>query len=681
MPDQLAMALQALQVLMEPMRLGILVLGVLLGLAIGCMPGLGGVVALAVLIPFTYNLDAPTSFALLLGVASTTTTSDLIPAVLFGVPGTVGAAATVIDGHAMARAGNAGRAFGAGFVAAAVGGIFGALVLALAIPLLQPVMLAVGSPELLAFSIFGLSMVATLSGRAPLKGLTAAGLGLIISMIGSGTQTGTLRWTFDWLYLFDGVPLIPVTLGLFALPELADLAINRRKIAGDGIAKVDFSNQWEGVRDVFRHWWLVIKCSALGTALGVVPGIGSAVIDWIVYGYAVRTEKNPETFGHGDVRGVIAPESSNNAKEGGHLVPTIAFGVPAGASMTLLLGAFLLHGLTPGPDMLTKNLDVTYSIIWSLTIAHVLGTTICLLAARQLARFAEMRHQTLLPLIMPIVMVATFQATRSWGDLYFLLGFGMVGWIMKRLSWPRPPMVLGFVLGPIFERYLFLTNQIYGEDWLINFDVMKNHLIVVGIFLLIGWALYRPLGQTAGRLLHEFSHLKREHLKITPRAYFTLACIAFILVAILTSAGWPEIEQIVPRTACWAALIFALLNLVTEIFGADKAPVEASGGHGHVPEAEKLAAEVVIRRAGEFFFWLVSFVLLAAIFGFIPGIGLFVLFFMAAGFKEPLLRSSLFAVSMTVFCYAVFDRGLHVPWPLAVLGDAFPQLREWTSLL
>ena len=226
--------------------------------------------------------------------------------------------------------------------------------LALAIPLLQPVMLAVGSPELLAFSIFGLSMVATLSGRAPLKGLTAAGIGLMISMIGSGTQTGTLRWTFDWLYLFDGVPLIPVTLGLFALPELADLAIKRKKIAGERL-DVTISSQWEGVRDVFRNWWLVLKCSALGTALGVVPGIGSAVIDWIVYGYAVRTEKNPESFGTGDVRGVIAPESSNNAKEGGHLVPTIAFGVPAGASMTLLLGAFLLHGLTPGPDMLGKN--------------------------------------------------------------------------------------------------------------------------------------------------------------------------------------------------------------------------------------------------------------------------------------------------------------------------------------
>jgi putative tricarboxylic transport membrane protein len=553
-----------------------------------------------------------------------------------------------------------------------VGGIFGAMVLALAIPLLQPIMLAVGSPELLAFSIFGLSMVATLSGRAPLKGLTAAGLGLMISMIGSGTQTGTLRWTFSWLYLFDGVPLIPVTLGLFALPELADLAINRKRIAGERL-DVTVSSQWEGVRDVFQHWKLVLKCSALGTALGIVPGIGSAVIDWIVYGYAVRTEKNPESFGTGDVRGVIAPESSNNAKEGGHLVPTIAFGVPAGASMTLLLGAFLLHGLTPGPDMLTKNLDITYSIIWSLTIAHVLGTVICLLGARQLARFAEMRHEILLPMVMPIVLVATFQATRSWGDLYFLLAFGTIGWIMKRFSWPRPPMVLGFVLGPIFERYLFLSNEIYGARWMAR-------PVVIGIAILIAWALYRPLRQTVLRLAHEFAHLSRAHLKLKPRAMFTLSLIAVIVAALITSADWPEIEQIVPRTACWAALIVAMLNLVTEIFGADETSPAPTGAHGLPPETP-LAAPIAVKRAVAFLAWLIGMVALAATIGFIPAIGVFVFIYMGIGFREPIWRAAVFGAAMTLFCYVVFDRGLSVPWPQAVLGDWVPALRDASGLM
>src|SRR5271154_4833621 len=244
-PDMMASAVHALQLLLEPTRLLILFLGVLIGLAIGVLPGLSGIVGLAMLIPFTYNLDEYTSFALLLGMAAVITSSDFITAVLFGVPGHVGAAATVIDGHAMAKNGEAGRAFGAGFAASLAGGIVGAVVLALSIPVLRPVLLSIGSPELLAFTLFGLSMVATLSGRAPLKGLTAAALGLMISMIGSRSESGTLRWTFDTLYLYDGVPLVPATLGLFAMPELCELAVARRRIAGDNALKLDMSSQWQ----------------------------------------------------------------------------------------------------------------------------------------------------------------------------------------------------------------------------------------------------------------------------------------------------------------------------------------------------------------------------------------------------------------------------------------------------
>src|SRR5580692_10358462 len=368
--DMASMAWHALTLLLEPARLGVLFIGVVIGLAIGVLPGLNGIVGIAMLIPFTYNMDQYTAMALLLGMAAVITSSDFITAVLFGVPGHVGAAAT-----------------------------------------------AIGSPELLAFTLFGLSMVATLSGRAPLKGLTAAGLGLMLSMVGSRSESGTLRWTFDTLYLYDGLPLVPVTLGLFAMPELCELAVARKRIAGMHAGEIDLSSQWEGVRDVARHWWLVLRCSILGTGLGAIPGIGSSVIDWIAYGYAQRSEKNSETFGSGDVRGVIAPEASNNAKEGGHLVPTIAFGVPAGASMAILLGAFLMHGLTPGPEMLTKQLDVTYTIVWSLTLAHVIGALICLFCSPWLARISTVRPEILLPIVLALVFVAGYEGSHDWGDL------------------------------------------------------------------------------------------------------------------------------------------------------------------------------------------------------------------------------------------------------------------------
>src|SRR5271155_352158 len=500
-PDMIASAVHALHLLLEPTRLLLLFVGVIIGLAIGVLPGLSGIVGLAMLIPFTYNLDEYTAFALLLGMAAVITSSDFITAVLFGVPGHVGAAATVIDGHAMAKNGEAGRAFGAGLASSLAGGIVGAIVAAGSHPILRPVMLALGSPELLAFTLFGLSMVATLSGRAPLKGLTAAGLGLMIAMVGSRAQSGTLRWTFDWLYLWDGVPLIPATLGIFALPELAELAISRRRIAGDHALKLDMSSQWQGVRDVATHWWLVLRCGVLGTALGAIPGVGSAVIDWIAYGYAQRTEKNPETFGTGDVRGVIAPESSNNAKEGGHLVPTIAFGVPSGASMAILLGAFLMHGLTPGPDMLTKNLDVTYTIVWSLTLAHVIGALICLSGSKWLPLVSPGRAGNLLPIVLSLGFVAAFEGTHDWGDLYSLLFFGVIGWIMKRLGWPRPPMVLGIVVGAIFERYLFISTQLYGWGWLLRWPVLA-------ILACVAWVLYRPLSQIVKTLIDQFREVK-----------------------------------------------------------------------------------------------------------------------------------------------------------------------------
>src|SRR5215475_9154424 len=562
--DMASMAWHALALLLEPARLGILLIGVLIGLAIGVLPGLNGIVGMAMLIPFTYNMDQHTAFALLLGMAAVITSSDFITAVLFGVPGHVGAAATVIDGHAMAKNGEAGRAFGAGFAASLAGGLCGAVVLALSIPVLRPVLLSIGSPELLAFTLFGLSMVATLSGRAPLKGLTAAGLGLMVSMIGSRSESGTLRWTFDTLYLYDGVPLVPATLGLFAMPELCELAVSRKRIAGDHAAGINLSSQWEGVRDVMRHWWLVLRCGVLGTGLGAIPGIGSAAIDWIAYGYAQRTEKNPESFGTGDVRGVIAPESSNNSKEGGHLVPTIAFGVPAGASMAILLGAFLMHGLTPGPDMLTKHLDLTYMIVWSLTLAHVIGAIICLACSRYLAQISRVRPEILLPIIIALVFVAAFEGEHDWGDLYALLFFGVVGWIMKRLGWPRPPMVLGLVVGAIFERYLFISTQLYGWGWLWR-------PAVLAILACVVWALYRPLSQIAITLIAQLRQVGGGKPRFGAAPLFSLAVIVLIVAAIASSQRWPHDAKIVPLTACGMALVAAVLNLINELFGKPQA--------------------------------------------------------------------------------------------------------------
>ena len=320
---------------------------------------------LSILLPFTFDMDPFTAFAVLIGLHSVICTADTMPAVLFGIPGTAASQATILDGHPMAKRGEAGRALGAAYMASLMGGLFGAVVLALSVPVFRPLVLAFGAPEFFMLGMLGISMVAVLGGRRPLKGLVVGVIGLLVGAVGGDPQTGILRWTLDQPYLEDGIPLVPVSLGIFAIPEIADLVVKGTRIAD--VPKDATRGVTVGIRDAFRHWFLVLRCSAVGTWVGFIPGLGASVVDWFAYGHAAQSIKDArETFGTGDVRGVIAPESANNAKEGGVLIPTIAFGVPGGAAMALLLGAFTIQGLIPGPDMLTRHLDVTYTIVWSI---------------------------------------------------------------------------------------------------------------------------------------------------------------------------------------------------------------------------------------------------------------------------------------------------------------------------
>ena len=389
----------------------------------------------------------------------------------------------------MAKRGEAGRALSAAYMSSLMGGIFGALLLAISIPILRPVMLFIGSPELLAFSILGISMVAVLSGNAPLRGVTVGCLGVMIAMIGTDPQTGTLRWTMDSLYLWDGLPLTPLLLGVFALPELCDLLIARVAIAAKTDGASIYKGQWQGVKDCFNNWWLIMRCSWIGGGIGSIPGISASVVDWLAYGHALKTEKGASaTFGKGDVRGVIASESSNNAKEGGALVPTVAFGVPGSATMAILLGAFLIHGLVPGPDMLTKNLSITYAMVWSVALANILGAGLCYAFSPQFAKLATLRYTLILPAVLGIIYIGAFEASRQWGDLFTLLFFGLVGWTMKQFKWPRPPLILGVVLGDTIERYMFISIERYGMSWMLR-------PVVVLLFALAIVGLVRPLLQ------------------------------------------------------------------------------------------------------------------------------------------------------------------------------------------
>jgi TctA family transporter len=449
-------ALQALTIVFDPGRFAVICFGIVLGLLIGMLPGIGGLGGLALLIPFTHAMDAHTALAFLIGMWAVTATSDTIPAILFGVPGAIGSAATVLDGHPMAKRGEAGRAFGASFASSILGGLFGAILLAVSIPILRPFMLAVGTPELLAVCILGLTLVASVSQGNVLKGLIVALFGVLLAAVGDEAQSGQLRWTFDDLfdsYLMDGVPIECIALGLFAVPELIDMAISRADTGSVQRLEGLFREQMRGVRDVLQNWKLVLNSATLGVVLGSVPGMGAAVIDWIAYGMAGRLVKGAsETFGKGDVRGLIAAEAANCAREGGALIPTLAFGVPGAPSMALLLGAFLSHGIQPGPKLLDAQLDITYTLVWSLALANVVGAGICFLCANPLARVATLRAGILIPCVFAVCFVGAYQGSVSYGDLVLLVVFGALGWTMKRYGWARAPLILGFVLGKLIEK-------------------------------------------------------------------------------------------------------------------------------------------------------------------------------------------------------------------------------------
>lgn len=477
-------AVEALGLILQIDRLGWMLLGCSVGLVVGLLPGLGGTVGMSILLPFVFGMDAYSGVALLIGMAAVIHTGDTFPSVLIGVPGSSGSQATIVDGYPLARQGKAATALSAAFIVSMAGGVFGAVVLFATLSVAQPLVLALGSPELFMLAIFGLSMVGVLSLGSPLAGLISGLLGLAIGTIGGAPGVPVYRYTFDLIYLFDGIPLPVLALGLFAVPEMLDLLAQRGQIAHG--AKLTGS-RLEGIREALRHKWLVLRSAALGSALGIVPGIGGSVIDWIAYGVTKQTVRDRENFGRGDIRGVIGPESANNAKEGGALVPTLIFGIPGSGTTAMLLGGLVLLGIEPGPAMVREHLSVTLSIVWSLALANIFGAAACIACAGLVARASIVPASRLVPFLFIIITVAAYQSTRHWGDIVALLVLGVLGWIMKQAAWPRAPMLIGFVLSLVTERYLHLSMSRYGLEWL-AFPSVLAILAMIVIALVLGLA-------------------------------------------------------------------------------------------------------------------------------------------------------------------------------------------------
>lgn len=476
--------------LSSPYYMGLMLVAVLIGIWVGITPGIGGKLSVALAIPFVFGWDMIAGCIFLLTMHAVNGTSGQISSILFGVPGDGDDAATILDGHPMAKKGEAGRALGASMTASGVGGIFGAIVFALMIPVLEPVVLAFSPAEFFLLALLGITFIAFLSGSAGIvKGIIVGLFGLMLATIGMDPQTGTARYSGDHLFLWDGLSLVTAVIAIFAVPEMIALGARGGSISAVSMkaAKFSYRQLFSGVLEVPRHWWLVIRTSAIGAVIGMIPGLGGSAAAWICYGHAVQSSKTPERFGKGAVEGVIAPETASNAKEGGALLPTVFFGIPGSSGMAVLMGAFLILGVQPGPTMITERLDLVWMLIWALVVGNVMAVAILLFLARWVAVLTFVRGEFLVPFILILCVVGSFVNEAQWQNLVILVVLSAIGYGLLRAGWPRAPFAIGLVLGAIAEKSLHKALALWG----LEFFLRPLSLVLIGLIVLtIGWAVY-----------------------------------------------------------------------------------------------------------------------------------------------------------------------------------------------
>ena len=660
----------AWSLILQPTTLLYLAFGVVMGISIGVFPGLGGIAGLSLMLPFMFGLDPIYGLALMIGLVAVVPTSDTFASVLMGIPGSSASQATVLDGFPLAKKGQAARALSAAFSSSLFGGIVGAAFLTFFILVARPIVLMFQSPELLMVAIFGVSMVGILAGRVALKGLAAAGLGMMIAMIGEGPFNGEPRLTsYDYPYFLDGLKLVIVGLGIFAVPEIIALlrkgqSINERETLGAG--------WFEGVKDWWTNKWLSVRSSLLGVAVGVIPGLGGSVVDWIAYGHAVQTTKNKEKFGSGEIRGVIAPESANNAKEGGGLVPTLLFGIPGSGSMAIFIGALALLGqgeLEPGQQMLTEDLDVTYAIVWMLALANVLGTILCIALSNPIAQLTNIRFVLIAPFVFMIVSFAAFQSGQNLLDLGALMGIGLIGILLRRFDWSRPAFLIGFVLAKPVEQYSNNAYQISTFRMDQGLHVVLDYLLSPIVWVLIAITLVSVvIGIRQAKNIQAEGDVPTG-LKRSPLVFLLTLVVftAWFMVEMYSIPDYAWVDAVFPvviSTFTFACLL-GLLGLM--VFRPETDPIFAD-------------RELEIDEHHHSFWgtlsWFAGLLVLTALTGFIIALSVFLLCFFIYRARESLPKSLIYSLSGLSFMLFMgwllnrdFPPGLlqevvNLPWPL-----------------
>ncbi len=478
-------------VFLDPYLIGLIAVTTVIGVIIGALPGLGATTGAALLLSFTLTMEPVHAITVLTTIYVSATFAGSITAILINTPGTPAAAATCLDGYPLAQRGEAGRALGIAVVSSTFGGIFSVIALAIAAPLLANVAYEFRPPEYFALTLFGLSMLATISDGGAVKNLIGGLFGVWLATIGADHSTSIERFMFGQYELYEGLNFIPVMIGLFAMSELLVQSGRLKLIAqATRIKAVSLPT----MADFKKIWKTVLRSSGIGTFIGILPAEGATVASMIGYSEARRWSKNKDEFGKGAIEGIAGAEAANNAATGGAMVPTMVLGIPGSGTTAVILVGLLVHGLRPGPYLFTEQVDTVYSIFGAMLLANIMFLFIGMFAAKQFARISLIPVPLLWPVVFSLAVIGAYSLNQSLLDVWLVLIFGVIGFAMRRFGFAVAPVAIGLILGHMVETNLQNSLKMFdGQWWLILTQPLALLFIVLSVISLFGPMVLRHI--------------------------------------------------------------------------------------------------------------------------------------------------------------------------------------------
>ena len=463
----------------------------ILGVIIGVLPGLGSTTGAALLLPFTLTMEPVHAITVLTTIYVSATFAGSITAILINTPGTSAAAATTFDGYPLAQRGEAGRALGIAVVASTIGGIFSVIVLCIAAPMLARVAYEFRPPEYFALTVFGLSMLASISAGGAVKNIIGGVFGVWLATIGAERVTGIERYTFGHYELYEGLAFVPVFIGLFAMSELLMQSKRLKDVAeAIGLKAVKLPTK----EDYKKIWRTVLRSCGIGTFIGILPAEGATVASMIGYSEARRWSKNKEEFGKGSVEGIAGAEAANNAATGGAMVPTMVLGIPGSGTTAIILVGLMVHGLRPGPYLFTEQVDTVYQIFGAMLVANVMFLFMGLYAAKFFARISLIPTTLLWPIVFALCVIGAYSLNSSLLDIWIVMAFGVLGFFARRHGFAVAPIAVGLILGEMVETNLQNSLKMFdGEWWLIFTQPLAVVFLVLACLGLCGPYLFQKL--------------------------------------------------------------------------------------------------------------------------------------------------------------------------------------------